>query len=147
MSTQKISFYVALIVLSVIAVPVVYALVTNSAIIGSIGSVKAVGVGVYWDSSCTNGVSSMDWSIIEAGSSQNKTVYIKNTGNAAATLSLDTANWNPPSASDHISLAWDYDSQPIAPDAVDEVILTLTISSSISGITNFSFDIIISASS
>jgi hypothetical protein len=143
----SISIVVVFVAVIAIAIPSVYVTVMDSITIGSTGSIKAIGVGVYWDSSCTNEVTSLDWSIIEAGSSDTKMVYIKNAGNTAAILSLDTGNWNPSNAADYISLAWNYDGLPIAVDDVAQVTLTLTISSSISGITNFSFDIIVSASS
>jgi len=110
------------------------------------GALKTVGVGVYWDSGLTNKVSSIDWGILEPGSNVNKTVYIRNEGNAAATLSMTTSNWSPANASNYITLSWDYSGQSIDVNAVIQVKLTLSVSSSISGINNFSFDITITAS-
>src|SRR3990170_7137218 len=63
------------------------------------GSLKTVGVGVYWDSGLTNRVSSIDWGLLEPGSNVNKTVYARNEGNAAAVLSMTTSNWSPSNAS------------------------------------------------
>ena len=141
--TSQIVFYSVLIVITVIAIPAVNALISNSVTIGNTGSIKAIGVSVYWDLECTNEVSSLDWSVLEPDSSENKIIYIKNIGNAAETLSLDTENWNPANASTYITLTWNYDDLPIDPDEVAEVTMTLTISPSITGITSFSFDILI----
>jgi hypothetical protein len=141
--TSHILMYVALFAITVLAIPVVNALMTNSVTIGNTGSIKAIGVSVYWDALCTNEVSSVDWSVLEPGSAENKTIYIKNTGNSAATLTLETDTWVPTNASTYIGLTWNYDGQPLAPDAVVEVILTLTISEDIEDITTFSFDILI----
>jgi len=144
--TRRLFFYALLAVISSILVSAVYAAVSSNTIIQSSGSIKAIGVSVYWDAASTNEVTAIDWSTLEAGSSENKTVYIKNTGNAAATLFLDTDNWNPSTASQYITLTWDYGGQSISPGAVVEVVLTLTISPDISGITDFSLDIIITSS-
>jgi len=110
------------------------------------GTVKAVGVGVFWDSNCTNPVSFIDWGMVEPGSMNNVTVYVRNEGNVAAGISLASENWNPSNASDYLALSWNYDGQQLNPSEVVQVTLTLTISSSVQGITSFSFDIIISAS-
>jgi len=111
------------------------------------GALKAVGVGVYWDSDLTNKVSSIDWGILEPGSNVNKTVYIRNEGNAAATLSMTTSNWNPSNASNYITLTWNYGGQTLNVNESVQVKLTLSASSSVTGITNFSFDITITATS
>jgi hypothetical protein len=124
--------------------PVMSATQTNKTI-SNAGSVKAIGVGVYWDQACTNPVSSISWGILDPGSSVNKTVYIKNTGNNAATLSKATSNWSPSNASNYMTLSWDYNGQPINVNAVIQVKFTLSVSSTISGITTFSFDITITA--
>jgi len=110
------------------------------------GALKAVGVGVYWDSGLTNKVSSIDWGILEAGSNVNKTVYIRNEGNAAATLSLTTSNWSPTNASNYLTLTWNYGDQTLTVNEAVQVKFTLSASSSVTGITNFSFDITIIAS-
>jgi len=144
--TSQIVFYTVLIGIIIIAIPIVNALMTNSVTIGNTGSIKAIGVSVYWDLACTNEVSSLDWSALEPGSAENKTIYIKNTGNAVETLSLDTENWNPANASTYITLTWNYDGLPIDPNGIVEVTMTLTISLSITGITSFSFDILIISS-
>ena len=141
--TSQLVFYTVLIIITVITIPAVNALMTNSVTIGNTGSIKTIGVNIYWDLACTNEVSSVGWSVLEPDSAENKTIYIKNIGNAAETLSLDTENWNPANASTYITLTWNYDDQPIDPNEVVEVAMTLTISPSIIGITNFSFDILI----
>jgi len=110
------------------------------------GTLKAVGVGVYWDEGLTSKVSLIDWGILEPGSNVNRTVYIRNEGNAAATLSMTPSNWSPANASDYLTLTWDYSGQTLNVNEVIQVKLTLSVSSSIAGITNFSFDITIAAS-
>ena len=84
--------------------------------------------------------------MVEPGSSTSVTVYIKNTGNSPVTLTLDTENWNPSSASNYMSLSWDYNGQSIDAGGVVQVELTLTVYSNVTGITDFNFDIVITGS-
>jgi len=109
----------------------------------NVGEVKAIGVGIYWDQTCTTEVSSINWGIIEPGSSKNVTVYIRNEGNSVASLTMNASNWNPSNASDYIDLSWNYEGQVINVNEVLEVTFTLTISTEIQGIISFSFDIVI----
>ena len=124
--------------------PMMAAALRNQTITNA-GSVRAIGVGVYWDQACANTVASIDWGIIEPGLNVNKTVYIRNEGNAAATLNMTTSNWNPSSASSYMTLSWDYGGQTLTVNEVRQVKLRLAVSPSITGITNFSFDITIAA--
>jgi len=110
------------------------------------GSVKNTNVGIYWDQALTNPVSSIDWGTLEAGSSINRTVFIRNESNTDATSSMVTSNWNPSEASSYMTLSWDYAGQTLNANQVVQVKLTLSVSASITGITDFSFDITIATS-
>ncbi len=124
----------------------VFSLVQTNRTVTSIGSVKGIGVGIYWDSSCTNPVSSINWGVIEPGSNRTVTIYIRNEGNTAVTLSRTTQNWNPTTSSNYMTLNWTYSGQTLSVNQVLLIRLMLVVSSNISGITNFSFDITITAS-
>ena len=114
--------------------------------ISNVGAVKAIGVGVYWDQACSNTVASIDWGTIEPGSTVNRTCYIRNEGNSASTLSLQTSNWSPPEAADYMNLSWDYDGQSVDIDDVVQVKFTLSVANSIQNVTSFSFVMTVSAS-
>ena len=111
--------------------------------LSNLGSVKAMGVGVYWDSECSSRVASINWGMVEPGSTSDVTIYVKNEGNAAETLSSTTENWRPPIASTYMSLSWDYGGQVVEVGEVVQVTLSLSVSETIDGITSFGFDIII----
>ena len=49
----------------------------NPATIGNVGSIKAINIEVYWDSNCTDEVSTIEWGTLEPGSSRNVTVYVR----------------------------------------------------------------------
>ena len=114
--------------------------------ISNTGSITAVGVGIYWNQEGTNRVTSIDWGTLEPDLNKNVTVYIKNEENSAVTLSLYTSNWNPSNTSDYVSLTWDYGGQFINAEEIVQVTLMLSVSADITGITTFSFDITIIAS-
>jgi len=124
-------------------VPTILGVLTASTTIGSSGSIKAIGVGIYWDGACTNIASSIDWGVIEAGYSKEVTIYVKNSGNSDVTLSLSTDNWNPTEATDHLALDWNYGGQSLSADEVLQIKLNLSADAGTTGITDFSVDVII----
>jgi hypothetical protein len=133
---------------SVLSILVIQALSSAQAsrTFSNTGTVRAIGVGVYWDNQCTNSVSYIGWGTLEPGASRDVTFYIRNEGVSVSTISMNTSNWSPSNAWRYIALSWDYAGQQISPDEVIQVTLTLSISPSIEGITNFSFYITITAS-
>jgi hypothetical protein len=106
------------------------------------GLVKAVGVGVYWDSAFTSNVTSIDWGYLTPGSTANRTVYIKNNGDIREMLNMTTSNWSS-GAYGKITLTWDREGQVLDPGSSVQAVLTLSVSSNISSVTSFSFNIII----
>jgi len=111
--------------------------------ISNTGNVNAVGVGVYWDSGCTSEVSSIDWGVLEPGVTTDVTIYVKNEGSMVVVLGMATSNWIPASASSYMTLSWNRETYVLNSGFVVSAVLTLSVSSGVSGIANFSFDIII----
>jgi len=120
-----------------------FSLLQASRTISNVGSVKGVGVGIYWNSACTNVTSSISWGILDPGSNKTVTVYVRNEGNTVVTLSKTTQNWIPSNASNYISLNWNYADQALSVNQVLQVSLTLVVSPAVTGIASFSFDIVI----
>ncbi len=120
-------------------------LVQNSNTVSSVGTIKGIGVGLYSEYACTNKVTSINWGVLEPGSNKTIIIYVRNEGNAAATLSQTTQNWNPTAASNYLTLRWNYAGQTINVNQVLQVKLTLTLSSTVTGITNFGFDTVITS--
>jgi len=147
---KKIIVRSALIALSVVLIVsvsgIALSLMQVPVTIPSAGAVKGVGVAIYWDSGCTNPVSSISWGTIDPGSSKNQTVYVKNTGNAAATLTKTVRNWSPTSAVSYLSVTWNYANQVIGVNKYLQVNLTLSAVSNATAITSFNFDLVITAS-
>jgi hypothetical protein len=108
------------------------------------GSVWAVNVGVYSNSACTQNLTSISWGSVHPGESVARTIYVKNTGNAPITLSLSMSGWNPASANGPICILWDKENSGLSPVQSIAATITLSVSSEISGITDFSVNMIVS---
>ena len=131
------------VVLALASSLVVSGLLTVSKTLSSTGSVKAINVEVFWDLACTQVVSSIDWGTPEPGDSVNRTVYVKNSGSAPMNVSLSASGWVPVEAGNYLTMSWDREGAEVAADEVVQALLTLDVSGSITGITDFSFDIVI----
>jgi len=110
---------------------------------GSIQIQTTADLGVYSDPACTTPKTSLSWGTLPPGGSQTQDCYIKNEGDLALTLSLQTTGWNPPAAGNYLDLTWDYNGAPIGVGAVIHVTFTLSVDAGITGVTTFSFDITI----
>jgi uncharacterized membrane protein len=143
-SKSKVVFaMIVLICLSGLLVFQALSAFTTSTTISNTGTLKAVGVGVYFDAGMTNRATTVDWGMLEPGTQKTVTVYVRNEGNSPLTLTLSTSNWSPSTASSYLTVTWNYDGQAINAGANLKVVLTLTTSSSIIGVSNFNFNLII----
>ncbi len=134
---------IATVLLALLSGFTVSGLLNTSKTLTSSGSVKAINVDVYWDDLCTQVVNSVDWGTPEPGEVAYQTVYIKNSGSAPLYVSMITSNWTPVEAANYLTLTWDREGASIDPDQVLPAFLTLTVSDTITGITDFSFNIVI----
>ncbi len=107
------------------------------------GTVTSVGVRVYSDSSLTQNCTSVDWGSISPGNNINRLIYLKNTGTVPIALSMTETSWNPVGANGPITMTWDKEGTVLAAGQATSATLTLNISSSISSITTFSFNIVL----
>jgi hypothetical protein len=139
-------------VLTVVAVILLLSVVAAFAIqsymrqIPSTGTITAIGVNVFSDAACTQNVTTINWGVLSPGSITNYQAYIKSTSNVPITLSLGTDSWNPVNASTYITLGWSYSGTVLQPNASLPMTLTLTVSSSVTGFSSFSFNIDITGS-
>jgi hypothetical protein len=113
---------------------------------GSIQIQTSEGIGIYQNFACTTELTTVPWGTLQPGGSQQVVCYIKNEGSSPTTLSLQTDNWTPGTATNYLSLDWDYNGASLNADDVVTVTLTLSVDSGITGITTFGFDIIIAGS-
>ena len=142
---KKSGLYLGFLAVSLALVSVVFVsgLLTTSRTLSSSGTVEGIGVEVYWDSGCTQTVNSVDWGYAEPGDVVTRTVYVKNSGNTPMTLSMTYSDWDPVEAGDYLSLSWNREGATLDADEVAQAVLTLTVSDVITGITTYSFNIVI----
>lgn len=115
----------------------------SSKTVNSTGIIATSNLGVYSDSACTQSLTSINWGTISPGNSVNRTIYVKNLGTTQMTLGISGENWTPANANGPMTVAWNRENTAIAPNQVASATLTLSVSSSISAITSFSLDIVI----
>lgn len=120
------------------------AAITVTQNISSSGVVTSPNIGLYSDSGCTTNMTSINWGSVAAGGTATQTVYVKDTGTGAMTLSLAVSNWSPSGASTYITISWNQQGTQLSAGQSVAATLTLTVSSSITGITSFSNTITIS---
>jgi len=106
-------------------------------------NVTTVNVGVYSDQACTQTLTTIDWGAIAPGDSVTRTIYVKNTGNTQISLSMTKANWSPTSANGPVTLTWNRETTTLSAGQSTSAALVLSVSSSISGITTFGVNIVI----
>lgn len=124
------------------------AVLTVNQNLGSSGTVTtSPNIGVYSNSACTNNMTTISWGSMTAGGSTTQTIYIKNTGTGTLTLGLSSTDWSPVQASTYITMSWDKQGTQLLAGQSTQATLTITVSSSITGITNFSNIISISGTS
>ena len=124
------------------------AVLTVNQNIGSSGTVTtSPNISVYSNSACTNDMTTISWGTITAGGSTTQTIYVKNTGTGTLTLSLSTTSWTPAQASSYITVSWDKQGTQLSAGQSIQATVTITVSPSITNITNFSNTISISATS
>ena len=102
-------------------------------------------LGVYWDGSCTQKVSSIQWGVLSPGGRKLFSLYIRNEGNMTVSLILNASNWIPADASRYLSFSWRSNNRTAEVSKTARANLTLLVSKNIRGITDFAFDIVVGA--
>lgn len=125
---------------------VTFAVLQRSYSIPTTGMITSVNVGVFADLACTQSLTAISWGSVYPGESVSRVVYVKNTGNAPITLSMATSGWSPANANGPITVAWDREGVSLNPGQVAAATITLSTLASISGIVDFSVNIIVTGS-
>jgi len=143
---RRYSLYMLSAIVALISGLAVSGLVTVTRTLSSSGTVNTINVEVFWDVDCTQIITDIDWGALDPGENTSKTIYVKNTGSTAMMLNMTYSGWNPVEAGTYLSLTWDREGAIVAVDEVVSAMLTLHVSDTIAGITNYSFDITIAGS-
>jgi hypothetical protein len=128
---------IAVAVAAIMLLTAVFADLQANQTFSNTGAITTVNVRAFSDSGCTQVLSTVDWGTLVPGSSANQTIYIKNTGTTMVSLNMTVNAWNPANASSYMTLTWNQEGTVLNVGNFVATVLTLTISSSVSGITNF----------
>lgn len=142
----RIQLVGAVIVGVIITAAVTAAIMFYALRIRGTGTIKMIGLEAYGDPEATKPISSVDWGELTPGGFSEVILYLKSTSNAPANLTLSTEAWSPSRAGDFITLEWDYDGSELKPGEIRDVLFTLRVSASITDVTAFAFDFVITAS-
>ena len=107
------------------------------------GQITAINVSIYKDSLTLQQLTEIDWGTLDPGEANTTTFYIKSTSNTPITLTYEISDWQPPAAQTYLTLSWDYAGTIIQPSAIQQVKMTLHVSSAVTGIQAFAFNIAI----
>jgi hypothetical protein len=107
-------------------------------------TVTSINVDIYTDAAAVTPLTSLQWGTLSPGGTVTKTIYIKNAGNTAETLTMTTTEWTPAAASSVLTLSWNKEGSSLAAGAVVPATLTLQVAQNTGSVTSFSMNIVIS---
>jgi hypothetical protein len=88
-------------------------------------------------------VNAFSWGTLAPGMNTSVIFYIINIGTAPATFSFATSNWAPVGADTYIIFAYTINPAPLNPGQFRKVAFSLHVDPSITSITDFSFDVVV----
>jgi hypothetical protein len=141
-STQQKIIAGVLIATIIVLVGVLY-VVTNQ--IHNTGTINVIGCNIWANPTLTTPLKSINWGTLNPSDIYAIVCWVQNNGTANVTLSFTTFNWIPSIAQQYLTLSWNYSGQILQPTNVIPIQISLQVSPSIIGVTNFSFDTNITA--
>lgn len=137
----RIFEYAMTIIVLLAACVLVGAAVISSITFQNIGNINSdPSIAVYSDSSLTTPITLLEWGAMAPEDITTRSIWIKNIGNADGIVTVVTDNFAPLSLSQYLTLTT-ANGTSLSVDESKQLILSLAISSSITDITSFSFDI------
>jgi len=112
---------------------------------GTIYVPPTVKIGVYSDKNCTRILTEINWGTLNPGLTAKYLAYIRNEGDVPVSLALSTNNWNPSQARGYMALTWNHTGSTLPIRTVRATEFQLKVFSNVTGFTDFSFEIIITA--
>jgi hypothetical protein len=143
MSMQRFVAGTGIAVAAILMMTTALAVIQPSTTVTHNGTIQTLNVSVFQDSACTQALSALSWGTLKPGSSANRTIYVKNTGNVPVTLNMTVTTWTPSAASSYITLTWDRQSFVLTQGSSVPALLVLSVSASVNGFTDFNCTTII----
>jgi len=103
---------------------------------------STLGLKVFSDAQGTKVVTTIVWGNMSPGDSKDRTIYLKNTGDTQCHVKMTTSDWVPTETSTFMTLSWNRENAEIPAGSIISADLTLKVSESITGVTDFSFNVV-----
>jgi hypothetical protein len=104
-----------------------------------------VGITIYNNSALTVVATTIDWGNVTPGSTKSRTLWFVNDQTAPVNLTYAILNWNPADLFLTITPGWNYTGAILQPKAVMPINITLYILPNATGVTNFSYTFLVTA--
>jgi hypothetical protein len=98
---------------------------------------------IYWDVTGTSEVTMVEWGDLMPGDVATVEFWVKNEGNSNLYCDTGTDEWVPSGSDQYFDLTWDFGDTPVGPGRSRKVTMELHVHSDITGIDEFTFNIII----
>ena len=109
------------------------------------GTIRAIGISFFQDQACTTPLTEISWGLLSPGENASFVGFCKNTKTISVTLTLQTQNWSPSNAADYIRGSWNYTGATISRGQVIPIAFSVAVAQNITGITDFSFEFLVTA--
>jgi hypothetical protein len=130
----------------IVILSVGYALTVPSQTISSSGIIVSTNISLWKDANCTQNLTAILWGTLTPNQTTSCACYIRNEGATNAKLNMTSSSWNPSNTSSYMSFSWNREAYVLLPSSSVQAIFTLNIFSNITGITSFSFNIVVTGS-
>lgn len=108
------------------------------------GGIVVYGTGAaYYDLGKATPITFLDWTTMDPGTNKNLTVYVYNNSTQPADLNITAQDWQPTNCPGYMAFTTDYNGTALKAYELRMVNVTLTVHMNCTGITDFSFDIVI----
>lgn len=103
---------------------------------------NTIGLETYSDAKGIMKITSVNWGVLNPGSIGHVTIYLMNTGNTVGVVTVVAGNCNPLKTQNITKLSWDKNGVTLGAGQIIQANLTLEVSGSVEGVSEFAFDII-----
>lgn len=135
-----------MVAIAIVATLVVAGVLYTVRRLSSHGHIITLGVDVYRYQNLSDPVEFIDWEYLAPGDIKQVTCYAYNPGNVPINITIYARNWLPPAAGNYLNLSGTVDTSPLQPGNFTRLQIQLAVSENTTGITDFSFDIMVEGS-
>lgn len=136
----------AILIGTVLVLAITLVVIVETTNVSATGTIMTVNCAAFANSDGTGSLTAINWPALTPNEGTTQIVYIENTGTVACNLTFATSDWNPSIASTYITVTGVYSNAiNVQPAAIVQLTISEQISPGITGVTNYSYDILLIA--